>query len=330
MICTRLLVVLPLLLLACAVDPGDGDEDSDGEVGVDTGEVVEEPHAIVLTDAYNYGLETSMQVEVIAVENCPNDLTVDWSALTEDLGGNPMDPSEVTMLRVVRFYDLEPEEIVEDITSDTLTQADIAGYVDYLPVGSETDAVLTQFEFNGTSLDPATEICASLDSTYMLLAMTGPYDYRMLVFFVPVEGETNTTVAIHSDSASIEHVPDLEQGDAIVVPAASDTLVDWSALSVNGQGNPFSAESIDELILARYELTLEEVEERFAELPTLAAESYAADVGGRTTLASKLATDGSGQAFAGFEGEGIWLLGLFSSTELLPVPLFLGVVEPEI
>jgi hypothetical protein len=80
--------------------------------------------------------------------------------------------------------------------------------------------------------------------------------------------------------------------------------------------------NIDRLMLARYTLSLEDLEARFLELEDLAEEMYIVDVAG---LGSYDLMELEG--FAGFEGEGTWLLAMRCSTCVNPSPQFVGLFE---
>lgn len=274
----------------------------------------------------NYFFTTSIDADVVSVEDCPENLTMDWSALTTDLLGHDMDPTtEAELMRVVRFDNYSPEDVLAAISANDLPQSEISGNVDYEPGTGETSAPLSSFNFNGTGIDPTTEVCESLGSTFMLTSLTGLYTYRMLMFFSPTAGETNTDVIMDADSASLTF--DATLGATIQVPGKRDVLVNWLDLTTDGQGNPFSLSNIDGLMLARYELTVEEMEQEILDLQIIADEMYTADVGGLGEYELINALDADGNAFAGFEGEGLWLLGLFCSTCPNPAPLYLAVIE---
>ncbi len=283
---------------------------------------------LVLDDANNYFFTTSLTSETIAVADCPDDLTMDWSGLTTDLLGHEMDPTtDIDTMRVVRFYDKEQQEILDAISANELSQSDISGNVDYTPTAGETSALLSEFDFNGTPIDPATEVCSELGATFLFTALTGLYEYRMLLFFEPTDGESNTEVAMDGDSALLAFDADLSAGGVIEVPANREILIDWIGLTTDGQGNPFSVSNIDHLMLARYELSVEEMEAQFLDLEIIPDEMYTANIGGIGEFELSQALDESGNAFSGFEGEGLWLLGLFCTTCANPAPLYLAVIE---
>ena len=238
-------------------------------------------YTIQLEDGWNFRFTTSIESETTAIADCPDDVLFDWSDLTEDLLEHEMDPTtDIDLMRVVRFDDKTKEDVLVDISTNALTQQDISGNVDYEPTGGETSAYMSQFEFNGTTIDPSTEVCSSLGSTFMLTALTGLYEYRMLGFFAPTPEEANTTMYLDSTSSILTFDPDLSRGGTIEVPAGRDYLVNWMDLTLDGQDLEFSISNIDFLMLARYELTVEEMEQQFFDLQVIPDEMYTADIGG--------------------------------------------------
>ncbi len=161
----------------------------------------------------------------------------------------------------------------------------------------------------------------------MLTAMTDMYAYGGLIFFEPTPGEKNTDVELTSDAFQLTFDADLTTNGVIEVPGGRDYLINWMDLTIDGQGNPFSLSNIDQLLLARYELSTDEMEQQFYDLQLIAAEMYTAEIGGLGEYELINATDEAGNAFEGFEGEGLWLLGLFCSTCPNPAPLYLSVIE---
>jgi hypothetical protein len=312
------LALLATALLGCG-DKGDKDDTATA-------------FTLVLEDAANYAYSASYTTEPIPVQDCPEDLTVDWSGLTTDLLGQPLEPTtDLDTIRVVAFQDLGVEDVLEDIAADDLHQADLAGNVDHEITAGETSAeIASGFSFNGAYVEPSTEFCASLGRSYMVTAMSGLYDYRMFGFFVPTDGETNTTVSLTADTTSISIEVDLERGGIVPVPGDQDVVVDWSGLTTDMRGNPLSLSHIDRFMLGRFDLTIPEIEASFLQLEELAVELYTAEASdGVYTLDLSQATDASGGAFAGFGDAGPWLLALSCSTCATPAPYYLAVLGVE-
>jgi hypothetical protein len=285
-------------------------------------------YTIQLSDEHNYSSTAVLDADVITVADCPKELTLDWSGLTTDLLDHELDPSaDIYQMRVVRFDNLSATEVMVAIADNNLPQQEISGNVDYQPTAGETSAPLSEFAFNGTHIDPSTEACSDVSTTFMLTAMTDMYAYGGLIFFEPTPGEKNTDVELTSDAFQLTFDADLTTNGVIEVPGGRDYLINWMDLTIDGQGNPFSLSNIDQLLLARYELSTDEMEQQFYDLQLIAAEMYTAEIGGLGEYELINATDEAGNAFEGFEGEGLWLLGLFCSTCPNPAPLYLSVIE---
>jgi hypothetical protein len=288
------------------------------------------PTTLLLQDAQNYTYSASYTTEPTAVADCPEDLTVDWSGLTVDLRGQPLDPtSDLDTIRVVAF-ETSVEEVLADIAGSDLQQSDISGIVDHEITAGETNAEISGFNFNGTPIDPSTELCDELGRTTMVLAMSGLYDYPMFGFFVPSEGETNTTVVLTSSTTTLEVEVDLDQGGVVPAPSGDDAVVDWRCLTTDMRGDAINLSDIDQLMIGRYELSVAEMEASFLQLEHIAEELYTASTDyGVDSLDLSRATDSSGAAFTGFTGPGLWLLALSCTTCAIDPPAFIAVLEAE-
>ncbi len=148
----------------------------------------------------------------------------------------------------------------------------------------------------------------------------------MVIFVEPTKGAKPTTIFLENDSASLEY--DLDLGASSTIPAdkAKAYEVNWMDLTTDGQGNELELSNIDQLMLARYSLSIGELEDQFFDLLYIAEELYEAEVEGLGQYDLEMAVDENGDAFAGFEESGTWILALRCSTCPNPAPLFLGVL----
>lgn len=279
-----------------------------------------------LSDAQNYSLQSTLTADSQVVAS-GEDTEVIWTNLTSDLQGEEMDPtSDIDEVRVIRFGSMTQEEILDGINTDTLKQSDITGFAAYHPESGETTAMLTEFAFFNVYVDPAEEIVEGM-GTFLLSALTGEYDYRMFSFFEPTEGEDVVPIELHSDSAQLDFDVDLQSAELVTSKRAHHYIIDWTGLTEDAYDNDLEVSNIDSLLLARYTLDLTEIEDQFVELEYIYDEAYEAEIGGSGEYDLMEATDADGNAFAGFEGEGTWLLALRCSTCINPAPLFIGIFE---
>ena len=275
---------------------------------------------IVLDDTNNFDFESTIIADSIVIPS-GEDSVVDWSRLTGDILSQTIDPTtDVADLSIVRFANLTQEEVIDGINNETLKQSDLTGFVSYTPTAGETQAMLTDFNISGTSVDPAKEIVEGM-GTYLVSASSED-EYISFVFFEPIVDAPAATIELSGDSAILEFSLDLDAGNALAAVSGDPLVVTWSKLTLNGAGNEIVLSNIDRLMLARYTLSLTELEERFLELEDLADELYITDVAGLGSF-DLMELEG----FTGFEGEGTWLLAMRCSSCVNPSPQFVGLFE---
>ena len=315
-----LLTTVPsLVLVGCALFGGSKADDTAS------------PYLLVLEDAHNYRFEQAFETTPVAVQDCPEDLTIDWSGVTTDLVGRAVDPSaDIDKIILASLVADDADQVLQDIATESLSQSSFVGAVEYEPSGGETAAPLSEFSFNGVPIDVPTRICVVHEHTFLLGATTGLYDYRMFAFIEPTPDEPSTSVAFDSSLTTMELTVDLGRGGVILVPSQEPVFVDWSGLSTDGRGNSLSLTNLDRLQIGRFDLTVSELEAGFVDLESQALELYtAATVYDSSSLDLSQAVDASGASFAGFTDEGLWLLGLFCTTCASSPPHFLAVVQAE-
>lgn len=284
------------------------------------------PGTIVLEDGWNYRYSAEVAVEEVPVADCPDDLQFDWAGLTVDLLGHEVGAGEIDNLWALRVSGHSPESFLEEVVAGSLDQNGLdPGSYDV--VAGETTTALTSFGFGSTPLVPSEHVCSNLESIYVVTAKTGAYNTRGVVFFTPTPGESNTEVVLDNDTASLSVEVDLSAGEPIPVSGGADAQLEWLDLTLDGQGLPVTLSNIDRLMLARYSQSIEELEAQFFDLELIHQEAYHADIGGRGDVILSEAVSGDGTAFAGFVGDGTWLLALFCDTCDIPAPYFLGVVD---
>ena len=274
---------------------------------------------IVLDDANNFDFQSNIIAESVVVPSAEDSL-VDWSGLTKDILSQDVQPtSDIDELNIVRFADLTQEEVIDGINNETLKQSDLTGFVAFEPDGG-TSAMLSEFSISGTFVDVAAEIQEGM-GTYLISA-SSPDEYLSFVFFEPTTGAAPATIGLTDQSAVLEFDLDLDAGTRLLGDSGEQIVVTWSQLTTNGAGNAIVLSNIDRLMLARYTLSFEELEERFLELEDIADELYTADVAG---LGSYDLMELEG--FTGFGGDGTWLLAMRCSTCVNPSPQFVGLFE---
>ncbi len=311
---------MTLLLLACTGPTDDNRDDTGDPFG-----------GFRVTDANNYRYDsaidgTSTEVQIAA------DFTLDWSGLTVDLLGHPMDPAtEVDMVWLVQFGRLTQEEVQTKIVADTLLTEDASAYVTLENVSDATSCALSEFRAGPvTTVDPTTDF-TDADGTWMTRVTTGSSDTRMLQFLRPTVGSSNHDVTFGPDSAILTFNADLHslQPFAFAEEPAGYAL-DWSGLTTHANGNPLVLPTMDQLLIGRYDgLTVADLESRFIDIETIASETFIADVYGRTDYTAVLseAVNADGVAFSGFGAGSLWIIALQCTVCANPAPPFVTVVE---
>ncbi|MFN7142365.1 MAG: hypothetical protein ACK4YP_01200 [Myxococcota bacterium] len=307
-----------LLVLAACTGPGD----DSGKAPFDG--------AFVFTDANNYGYTSAIDVSSQEVQ-LRTDVTVDWSGLTTDLLGHAMDPAvDVDIVWIVQFPNLTEEEVADAIVAETLLQEDVGPYIQFRNEAGATSATLSEFVF-----PPATPIVPEEDftdgsGTWLVRATTGLVENRMLGFMRPTDTTTNTTFALASDTATLAFDADLQSLEAFSFDDEPATYTaDWSALETHANGNEVDLGLLDQLMIARYDgMTLSDIEADFIDVELIASEIYTADVYGLTAADLSVAVSATtGEAFAGFGADSLWLVALRCTACTNPAPPFLTVVQ---
>jgi len=279
-----------------------------------------------LTDAQNYSYTSEITAPAQTVG--PGDGTLDWSTLDVDLLGRGIDPSsDVDTLQIIRYNDKTVDELTEAINDDDLQMSWVSGAVEYHNQ-SGTSAAFGDFVILGvgTPIDPDAEVVSG--PTYLVNAASEDViGYRMLTFFQVDESSDNHDISLAPDSADLEFSVDLGSAERIQIKSSDSYVIDWTDLTVDGTGGELRLADIDELLLARYELGIEEIEADFLRLEEIAERMFRADIGGLPEYELYDLVDDDGVAFDGFDKDGTWILALRCSTCINPAPPFVGVFE---
>lgn len=311
-----LLALVPLL--ACGDPPAGGD--SGGDPGDDPGCTGLD----AITDAHQFRYTSDLRCTPVPAQS-EADVCLDWSTLSVDIQGHAVaaDPG-ITDLRMVVFDSLSWDEILTGLASDTLDQSDVGLYMRCEPAPGETTCCLDQFGIQGSTTAVSPYFTQGSGRWLFALSTDGVDGSRTLACLEPRDDSATTTVLVDDDSASLDMDVDLQAGDAACVQ--DDVTLDWSALTVDGLGNPFQHARIDLLQVAAYDQDLGTLQDRFVDLPTLAAETWSLDVTGRQQAA--LSELSGPRPLTGLDADHTWLFVLWCSTCENPVPKAIAVLEP--
>lgn len=281
-----------------------------------------------LTDANNYSLGGTVTLPNYQTVSGA-DVTFDWAALRDDLQCHDVDPAaDIDTAALVRFGRLSHADIEVGLANNTLQQADSDGYVEVYTEGGTTTS-LESMSFFGTPIDVPSEYYDG-GGSYMFVLTTGTtpgVGARMLAFLEPSTESTTTEVAIEDGCGMLDLTIDLQSLQPLVAEDAKSWEVDWSGLTTDGQGNDFQAAGVDEMNIAFYEgMSSATLESQFLDLEELATKMWTLPLNGGTTAKLELAYAGT-EPFAGFEGEGLWVLALRCTRCYNPAPLFFSVFD---
>lgn len=309
------------LLTSCG-DKADGD---DSGTGGPASEPCGEP--CELQDAHNFTYETDLQFEVVEAQALA-DVCLDWSALSVDIQGHAFTEG-IDEIRLAVFGTLSYDEIRDGLASDQLQQSDLSLYMECEPDGpDDTDCCLSEFGLLGSypGIDQYFE--EGSGSWLFTFDTEGVDGTRTMVLLIPTSESSTTLVEIDDETCSLDMDVDLSSSTrALVAGGTAELTLDWSALTRDGLGNELAHEKINELQLARYEASAEELAENFFDLKTLASETWSMSVAGETS-ASLTALEGD-TPFTGLSTEGTWLLALWCTVCENPVPKAIVILEAE-
>jgi hypothetical protein len=317
----RFLLALPLALAFTACVRDDGDDTADTDVAGPAAD-----GTVPLGDANNFSYDGTLDAPSFPMAEL-TDATLDWSALHTDIQCHALDPvADIDNTALIVFPYLSEEEVETGLSDGSLAQVDMGVYLSYQP-GDTTSVSLTQLTFFGTDADIETHFTEG-SGAWLLLLTTGTevaVGARMLTFLTPTVGETTTTASVDDGCPVLDFHADLASLQPVPVLADGPWKLDWSGLTRDGHGGEFVPTRVDSVMVARFDLSVPELQDRFLDLEDLAVESYTYDLGGGTS-ADLGALAGPSDPFPGFSGDGVWAVALLCSTCSNPAPLFLTIV----
>lgn len=286
-----------------------------------------EPTLIELQDENNYSFEGDLSVPVLSTTS-GSDITLDWSALASDLQCHDLDPAaDIDNVGLVRFKNKTQAEVELGMEKDTLQQADVDGYAEY-NVNDVTSTQLSNVSFFGTPIDLGTEYVEG-GGTYLMLLTTGTetgVGARMVSFLDPHADSDVTTAAVPDGCGILDLDVDVDALSPVGVPRDGPWTFDWSALTLNAQGEYLRPDGIDSVTIARFDdWTTSDLEGDFLNLELDASESWPWSLTGGSSLT--IGADTSVDA-PDFNVDGLWILALRCDTCYNPAPLFLTLLEP--
>ena len=155
----------------------------------------------------------------------------------------------------------------------------------------------------------------------------------MLKFFVLDPDSDNTEVVIDNDSTEMEYQVILADIPKVPVPEGTNELVlDWEDMvdGPNAFANKWLTAQITEVVIARYDMSLKELEEEFLFLEELADGWWSGEVIAGESIDLDTLVDEDGEEFEGVEDDGAtWIAAAFCrATCNNPAPWSITVLKP--
>ena len=280
----------------------------------------------------------ALVIESQVTASC-QDTTIDWSGLSVDIFGASMDPAmDVAAIQIVRFGEFTDTDVTRVLNCESMQQSDVSGFAEIEPAEGQTEASLSDFLFFTGPVDPSAEFCDGMGA--FLIQARSEDGFLSLTLADPTDGASPAPIVLDTETASFH--TEFTAGDPVPRSDRRSIWVDWSDWAATGGGKgdccgvcgcgdgSFDPSVIQVVRLARYGLAVADPRwDMLAIESRLAEETYEADVTGLETddyeLTSLVSEDGT--HFRGFDGDGVWLLGLLGEGSIYRRPYFLGQVE---
>jgi len=294
--------------------------------------------AIVATAAQNYAFSSTITLPPVGVQP-DSELTFDWSTVTEDLLGHPLNPTADVDMVELGLWELTQEELEMKLNADQLKQSDLEVIANLETMNTLTSTTLFNFTSAGTPLTPDLILpyvnAANYPPdqyTYTVMIATGTalgQGTRLLQAFHLDPASTNTTVNLTDASVNLVWSADLGALTSPEVHAATPGItIDWSGMTVNSMGYPFEPSDITEVLVGHYDETPEELEAQFLDLEMIHEDMWRGEVLSGTNLNLSALTNEAGATFPGISASGTWVVALICGECANPAPWYLTILKP--
>ncbi len=298
--------------------------------------------SVVAHEANDYSFMSTLTFPPVAVK--PNsDLTFDWSALTTDFVGHAVNvKTDITMVNVL-MWTLTLPNLETQLNADSLQQQELTvlplTYFTTQDAGVTTSADLFSFTLSGNPIT-SSDILPYFDPTtydpskytYTVIVASGNtigQGARMIQSFQLDPTSTNTKVAVTDTSTTLKYTTDLHDLQATTIPAGTAKItLDWSMMTTNALGNPFTSTSITSALVAHYTQTPTQLESQFLNLEQIATDLYQGMIPSGTVVDFSTLQDANGKSFSGIDSTGTWIVALQCGGCRNPAPWYLSVLKP--
>ena|SRR5579863_8412274 len=336
--------IFALTLVSSALLLASGCKSNSGSAAIASAACMDPSASVVITDPTNYTLSDSFMLDHVVLQD-DYDLVIDWSQLSVDFFGQPVNPLTDVNTVSISLWQLTPSDIEQALKIDDLNNMlpKMAGIMTTYPDGTYTHMDLLGFNELGNPL-PTNELWARFDTatpmyqypqdqyTFLAMAQTGTdigKKPRAVALFNIDPSSTTQQLNLTNDSTKLTYSVDLEHARPVLVPAGVPRLtIDWSQMMTNCLGNPYDGSQITSAAVAHFaNKTLPELQQQFLNLENIADDWWTGlPPAGRTVDLSTL-TDANGATFPGIDDSGVWMAALFCGNCNNPAPWSITILE---
>lgn len=348
-------VLLLSSLVACACGEPAGDDVPGGLGGANTTTGQGDPNGVTQSGALctgqtsltlyndsNYSFSNELKLDHAVVKDATN-LTFDWSKVSRDMFNNEIDAATDIKSVLISLWPFSPAEIEDKLRTDELSSTFAIGAISAYPDGTFTSEKLLDFTLFGEPLsekdvwkwfDTKTPGYAFTQDTHtFLLSVSGGKDarrgQRLLKTFNIDPSASEDTLSLDNSSTSLEYEIDLMRPVSVSVPARNaDIELDWSGMTETSLGKEYRGTDVTEVVIARYDMTREELEDNFLQLRQLAEAQWSTlDLAGTSVQLSDMKNE-RGESFPGISSDGLWLVAMFCNVSCnSPAPISLTFLQ---
>ena len=337
----RLSALVGLLSVVCtaglSAGCSDGDDDGDdspGSGGGGAGKVT-----MPITDANQYTSEADLTIP--NVDTVAGDITINWSAVTDDLQCHDVVAGDLINASFLRFEGMTHAQVEEELTKNRLDSNKAEFWDHNIPAG-EASAKLSVFEkLGGTKIDVDSDFTIDDTTSYLVIVQDSlglGVGTKSLSFITPkAEGATSVNLGPGCPTPPIlVFTPHLDKAK-VAAPAAAPWILGWDDVTKDGTGEDIALAGIDKLLIGFYpNMTTAQLEDQFFDIEELANPMWELAINGpdrEADLSKALKRNADGtvgtEKFSGFnQGQGAWMVAMTCSGCANPQPVILAILEP--
>jgi hypothetical protein len=294
---------------------------------------------VVANEKNNYAFTSTIVLPPVKVAPLSN-LTFDWSGLSRDFLGHPINPATDVVQAIMMIWALPRADFETALNADELYPADLVVSPPLVhPIAGATSARLHDFMVNGTAVTMEmfdayfdVSLFPPATSTFVVALQSGTEigrDILMLQAFELDAASTSTNVSITDTSTALTYRANLHDLTITGVPGGTPAMtIDWLPMKTNALGAEFKENYITNAVVGHYTQTPAELEAKFLDLDRIATATYTADVPAGSTLDFTTLRDENNAAFPGIDDNGTWLIGLVCGNCRNPAPWYMSILKP--